>query len=300
MKKSYLFHYLLLGLMLLCLPRFASAQDQPYDSTQQVVIHTTDDNEFVGFIVSESKDLIVLRTESLGNVNIQRRIVRSIKPVAKNQIVHGQFWSENPHTTRYYFQSNGYGLRKGEGYYQNTWILFNQVSYGFTDNLTIGVGLVPLFLFGASSSPVWITPKVSIPVVKDQFNVGVGAFVGTIIGDDQSSGGFGLVYGNTTFGPREKNVTLGLGYGFANGEWSQYPTFSVSGMSRAGKKFAFISENYFISAGGETVALLSAGGRFIGRKVSIDAALIAPFTPEQGAFYALPWLGINVPFGKKM
>ncbi len=173
------------------------------------------------------------------------------------------------------------------------------MSYGFTDNLTIGIGVVPLFLFGGTASPVWITPKVSIPVVKDQFNVGVGAFVGTVIGDNENSGGFGLIYGNTTFGPREKNITLGLGYGFAYGEWSQYPTFSVSGMSRVGKKFAFISENYFISAGGETVALLSAGGRFIGRKVSIDAALVAPFASEQDFFFAFPWLGINVPFSKK-
>ena len=296
MKKSLL---LCFWAFVLCLPAVSFGQKTTPDSTAQVVVRTTDDNEFVGYVVSETADAIVLRTASMGDVNIRRRNIRRLRPVGKGQIVNGEFWSENPHTTRYYFQSNGYGLREGEGYYQNTWVFYNQVSYGITDNFTLGVGMVPLFLFGADApTPVWLTPKISIPVVKDKFNIGTGAFIGTVLGDD-GGGAFGIVYGNTTFGPRERNLTLGLGYGFAGGEWSNYPTLSLSGMARAGKKFAFISENYFLSAGSETVSIISVGGRFIGRKVSIDAALFSPIVPDQDFFFAFPWLGINVPFGKE-
>ncbi|MEZ5070324.1 MAG: hypothetical protein R2751_04985 [Bacteroidales bacterium] len=37
-----------------------------------------------------------------------------------NDLVEGEYWFSNPHATRYFFGTNGYGLEKGEGYYQNT------------------------------------------------------------------------------------------------------------------------------------------------------------------------------------
>ncbi len=64
---------------------------------------------------------------------------------------------------------------------------------GVTNYFSIGAGIVPVFLFGGGATPVWITPKFSIPVVKDKFNVGAGALVGTVLG--ASGTGFGLLYG---------------------------------------------------------------------------------------------------------
>jgi hypothetical protein len=54
-------------------------------------------------------------------------------------------------------------MNKGEGYYHNFMVFINQATYGVTDNISIGGGLVPLFLFGGLT-PVWITPKVSVPI----------------------------------------------------------------------------------------------------------------------------------------
>jgi hypothetical protein len=202
----------------------------------------------------------------------------------------------NPQATRYFWLPNGYGLKKKESYYQNVWLFFNQVSVGLTDNFSIGAGMVPLFLFAGSPTPVWITPKVSFPVVKDKFNIGAGALAGTVIGLDES--GFGLLYGLTTFGSRDKNFTLGLGWAYAGGTIANVPTISVGGMIRTGPRGYFLTENYFIGAGGETFGIISAGGRRIIKRISLDYGLFLPLAAGLDTFLAMPWLGLTVPFGK--
>ncbi|HEY3384984.1 MAG TPA: hypothetical protein VGK46_00660, partial [Saprospiraceae bacterium] len=184
--------------------------------------------------------------------------------------------------------------KKGEGYYQNVWIFFNQVSYGITDNISIGAGIVPLFLFAGASTPVWLTPKLSIPIVKDKFNVGAGALVGTVLGEEDA--GFGIAYGTTTFGNRNTNVSLGLGYGYLSGEWADVPTVSLSAMIRTGQRGYLITENYFIGTADEDAILLSFGGRRLIKNSGLDFGLLFPVNTD-GSFFAIPWLGITIPFG---
>lgn len=269
------------------------AAQQPADSTR-VMVETTDGNQYVGWIVDQNADVLVLKTDNLGEIKLPKKQIKLMRPVRTSEMVNGEYWPENPHATRYLFGPNGYGLRKGEGYYSNTWIFFNQISYGITNNFTLGAGIIPLFFFDGAASPIWITPKVSIPIKKDMFNVGVGGLFATVLGEDV--GTFGVAYGQFTIGPRDKNINFGLGYGYAGDEWASTPTISISGTYRAGKKFAFITENYIFDTGDENITLLSFGGRFIGRNLAIDAALVLP-TNTDGFLIAIPWLGINVPFG---
>jgi hypothetical protein len=295
MKKSLLLAMHFVAVFVV--PQVLYSQEIPQDTAKLYVVKMNDDNEFIGSIVSQNAEVVVLKTASLGEITIQKKNVRSITPLEKGQVVAGQDWFENPHTTRYFFGANGYSLRRGEGYYQNTWIFLNQVSYGVTNNITIGAGIVPLFIFAGASTPVWITPKVAFPIVKDKVNVGAGAFLGTVLGEEDT--GFGLLYGSTTFGPRDRNISLGIGYGFVDGEWADTPAISVSGMVRTGKKFAFMMENYFVDTGDETGAISLLGGRFIGKRIAVDAALALPISEFDEEFIAVPWLGINVPFGNR-
>lgn len=92
---------------------------------------------------------------------------------------------------------------------------------------------------------------------------------------------------------------MGLGYGFVDGEWGDTPAISVSGMVRTGKKFAFMMENYFVDSGDENLAYSLLGGRFIGKRIAVDAALVLPVSELDEGFIAVPWLGINVPFGNR-
>lgn len=266
------------------------AQETP-DTAKLWRIETIDGNEFIGVIESRDTEKITLRTEVLGLITIQMRNIKSIQEVNRQQLVQGQLWAENPQATRYFWAPNGYGLKQGEGYYQNVWVLFNQVSVGITDRVSVGLGLVPLFLFEGSATPVWITPKVSIPIKKDAFNLGAGVLAGTILGGD--SGVFGIAYGVTTFGNRDKNLTIGLGYGFADGEWASIPAISIGGMIRIGKRGYLLTENYII----EDVGIITLGGRTVWSNVSLDYGLALPISGD--GFIGIPWLGLVVPFGKK-
>lgn len=263
-------------------------------------VETTDDNNYIGVIREQDSEKIVLETPNLGKITLLRSAIHRMTPIRPEQIKNGEVWYDSPHATRYLFGPNGYGLRQGEGYYQNVWVLFNQISYGVTENFTLGVGLVPLFLF-SGPSPVWLTPKFSFPIQKDKVNLGVGALFATVLGDRDYGGGgsFGVAYGQLTIGSRDQNVNFGLGYGYAGDSWANSPTLSFSTMLRGSKKFAFVSENYLFDTGDNNVGLLSAGCRFLGRRIAIDGALVAPVGVGFDTFIAIPWLGLNVPIGAK-
>jgi len=264
------------------------------DSTSLTRVEMNDGNEFIGHIVSQDTSILILKTEKLGQLTFNKRDIVKITPINPAAIKKGEYWFENPQSTRYLWSPDGYGLKKGEGYYQNIWVLFNQVSYGVTNYFSIGAGILPVFLFGGGETPVWITPKFSIPVVKDKFNVGAGALVGTVLG--ASGTGFGLLYGLTTVGSRDMNISLGVGYGVSGSGWAKSPLISLSALARTGARGYLITENYYINMNGETLVLLSAGYRWVIKKAGLDFGLVMPITADL-TFIALPWLGLTIPFG---
>lgn len=269
------------------------------DSTLIYQIETLDGNVFVGKVVSSNESIIVLRTENFGTVEISRTNIRKMKEVEKRDVIKGEVWPENPHASRYFYLPNGYGLKAGEGYYQNTWVLFNQVSYWFTNNFSMGVGMIPAFLFGARGAPVWFTPKLSFPLVKDKWSLGTGAIVGTYFGESSGSRPVvGMIYGVTTHGTRDKNFTAGAGFAFADDQWANTPIISLGGTIRTGRKHYFLTENYFFFGDGEAGALLWLGGRFASRHLAVDYGGIIPAFPEMDRLIIIPWLSVTVPFGK--
>ena len=258
-----------------------------------VSIETTDGNEFLGEIIKEDPQSIVLKTRKFGEITISKSDIKSREKVEVQQIKEGKFWFPNPQSTRYFWSPNGYGLKKGEGYYQNIWVLWNQFSYGLSDNFSVGGGVIPLFLFGGGATPIFGTAKFSVPLVKDKVNIGGGAIVGTVLGEEGT--GFGILYGLSTYGTPDNNVTLGLGYGFAAGEWASAPMININGMFRVTSRGYFITENYYIPAAGENYFLLMLGGRWIIKKAALDYGLVFPIAGI-GSFVAIPWLGFTIPF----
>jgi hypothetical protein len=280
-------------LLALCLTTgLAFAQTEKDTSLYR--IETKDGNAFIGHILSQDGESIELETETLGIIRLKRADVVTLERIGKDQIKDGQFWFDNPQSTRYFWQNNGYGLRKGEGYYQNVWVFFNQFTYGITDNWSVGAGIVPLFLFAGAETPVWLSTKVAIPIVKDKFNLGAGGLGGTLIGAEGA--GFVFAYGTATLGSRDRNVSLGLGYGLAGGEFVDVPLISLSGMWRTGQRGYLMTENYLVSTSEDTFVMLSFGGRRMIKNAGLDFGLWFPFDTD--AFVAIPWLGVSIPFGR--
>jgi len=261
----------------------------------QYRIETLQGNVFTGEVISQNEESIVLSTQDLGEITIARANIRSMREIDPSQFRDGEYWYENPQPTRYFFATNARGIRRGQGYYQNTWIFFNNVNVGLTKNFSLGAGIVPMFLFGASATPIWILPKLSIPLGQDNIHLAAGGLFGGILGEDGT--GLGFAYGVATIGGSDHNLSLGLGFGYAGGDWSNTPFVNVSGMTRLGRTTYLLSENYFFSAGDENLALLSIGIRFATERLAVDFGLFRP-TDIEGSFIGIPWLGITIPFGK--
>jgi hypothetical protein len=287
---------LFLFIITISLNRNCNGQNLP-DSTKTLRIETRDGNIFIGSVVAEDSLTLVLKTEHLGEIEIPWTYIKSTTRLKEVKEVGGAIWLPNPQSSRYYWAPNGYGLEKGTSYYQNIWILYNQFSAGITNNFSIGAGMLPLFLFAGASTPLWIVPKFSIPVVENKVNIGTGAFLGTILGEQ--TGLFGLLYGTTTFGSRDKNISVGLAYGFADDQWQKAPVINVSSLIRTGPKAYFITENYVITIDQKLLVLISAGGRSIIRNIGLDYSLWIPIGSVLESFVAIPFLGVTIPIGKK-
>jgi len=271
------------------------------DTTVLYRIETIDGNEFSGMILYQDSTRLKLLTDNYGEITIRQADIKRKEALMQSQFKAGRVWYPNYQDTRYFWAPNGYGLRKGEAYYQNAWILYNQASVAVSNNFSIGGGMVPLFLFAGAPTPVWIVPKVSIPVISDKFNIGVGALAGVVISGEDFNiehPWFALLYGVGTVGSRDNNLSLGLAYGYAGGGWAKKPIINLSVMLRASPKSYFLSENYYISIDDENIVIISLGGRTITRHIGLDYGLFVPFYSDMEFFVAIPWIGITVPLGK--
>jgi hypothetical protein len=265
------------------------------DSTL-VKIVTKDQNEFVGIIISEDDEKIILKTDSFGDISIKKDVIIKRTEIDPSKIIGGELWDDNPQATRYLWTPNGYGLKSGEGYYQNIWVLYNQVSLGLSDNFSFSFGIIPLFLFGAGldANPLWIVPKVSIPIVEDKVNFSGGAFMG-ILG--QSDSGFGILFSTLTIGDRNQNLNFGIGWGYAGGDWGDYPIINLSGMLRVTSRGYLLTENYLLRFGDDSdMTVISFGLRYMVKKVGLDFGLYIPMSNQMDEFFALPVLGVTIPF----
>ena len=293
--KKILLNFILTTIFLISIPVLSKAQNNQ-DSIKSR-IETKDGNEYIGIIKEHLADKIRIKTEKLGEITILTADIKTISEVSQANFKNGTYWLDNPQSTRYFWAPNGYNLKQGEGYYQNVWVLFNQAVYGITNHFSAGIGTVPLFLFASPYTPAWITAKFSIPVVENKFNLGAGALMGTVIGE--SNTGFGILYGIATFGSKDQNLNIGLGWGYADGEIASNPTVNISGMIRTGAKGYFITENYFIGTPDNFIVLMSLGGRRIIKHTGLDFGAFIPLGKDVDSFIAIPWLGLTIPFGTK-
>lgn len=129
-------------------------QDTAENEKQYVHIRTTDGNRYEGKVVLDQGEVIEIETQILGKIRIQKEDIRNIKFYNANQ-KHLKAYSVNRHlqSSRYFLLANGYGLRKNEGYFQNASLLINRASYGITDHISVGAGVIPLVFLQEHQRP---------------------------------------------------------------------------------------------------------------------------------------------------
>lgn len=264
---------------------------EPIDSTKIYKIELKDGSIYIGSILQKDSVSLVLRTLSIPKIEIPVSSVKSIDEVDKSNFKNGSYWYPNPHATRYFYAPSAIGLKKGEGYYQNTYLLLNSFNVGITNHISIGGGLELLSTFIAKDPIFFITPKVGFKV-SEKFHAGGGLLFTRIPGTT-----LGTIYGTGTYGSKDHNITSSLGWGFVDGEFSQRPILTLSGMTRISKRAALVSENWLIPTDGY-YGLFSYGVRFFGEKIAVDLAFINNRDIAELIIIGIPFVSFTVKFGK--
>ncbi|MBO6494152.1 MAG: hypothetical protein JJ978_01185 [Roseivirga sp.] len=239
---------------------FTHAQEQSSSKdTQLVIVYLEDKSEITGELISENETEIVINSASLGLLTFQQSEVKRVV------YLDGKGRMPNPNPTRYFIGQSAYTHEKGEGYYQNIYGLFNLVSYGITDRLSVigGVELISLY----SGNPIlFANAKYGIPVAP-KLNLAASVSYLTVAGSLTELSA-GTINGLVTYGSKEHHLTVGTGYAFANGEIDSSGVLTIGGITRLNKRFALLTENYILTSGEE--AIISGGVRYIAKKLTID------------------------------
>ncbi|MBA3900610.1 MAG: hypothetical protein H0X62_10435 [Bacteroidetes bacterium] len=270
MKKLFLLNLLMLTLI----SNQAISQENPteIEKSQTIYVITKNDGtEYIGKLLSDDGREVLIETEALGKIYIHKDSIRSIVEVKDSrQIIHGEYRSSSPFTSRYIFTNNALPIKKGENYAMVN--LFGpEAHFALTDNFNVGV--ISTWI----ASPFILALKYSIKTNDPNVNFSIGTLMGTsgYLNTFRSYGGVHWL--SMTLGDRMNNLTFSGGYlylqpgGRNNPEPGTYyntypragnslnpltkgPVFSVAGIARVGAKASFVFDSMLSSTKGFTTA----------------------------------------------
>ncbi|MCB0643416.1 MAG: hypothetical protein KDC44_17320 [Phaeodactylibacter sp.] len=189
----------------------------------------------------------------------------------------------------------GFGLGKGNFEFRNIEIFYNEVSYGLTDFLDIGVSVLPFFALNALSVNVKAHADVG-----DFLHLGLGVnnyFVFELFGGQT----FALAqsFGSVTIGTPDHFLNLATGYGFPLLESTAASTTLAVGTSlRTADRWRFMAESMYVSSfrSGSPIFLTTAMSWFNQRN-RLDFGLTTVIITEfDGWVIPVPYISYNLKF----
>ena len=280
---------LLFGLLLTCtntLSVFAQEEEARVDSVNVRVV-LVDGSSYVGILIADTDTELSLETTAGVLMTIPRERIKSV-----DSLVGKRFFRLDPNLTRLLFAPTARPVKSGHGYLAIYELFFPFVAIGVGNIATLagGISLLP----GSSEQLLYVAPKVTI-VHTTGLSFAAGGIVGTVT---RHEGNAGLVFGLGTFGKPEASVTVGVAYGFVEGDFLTQPVLLLAGDYQISNSVKLISENY-IFPGLEDGIVVTGGIRFFGDRLAADLALITAPTvlDEMEGWPFLPWLGFAYNFG---
>ncbi len=268
------------------------------NKTYQITLK--DGSTISGKIILDTGNEVVIQSTTLGELHLLKENIRSLIPVAAINERPTGLWFENPNPTKYLLGSSAIPAEKNTGYYQNTWIFVNTFNYAFTDFFSVSGGFEIISLLAGGEGPYafFINPKMSFKVA-DNFYAGGSILYANTLRTIEDFGGLATFNAFATYGNKNNNITGAIGWGSADGRFSSSPLVTISGMVRASKRIAFVSENWIIpgeSESGNYYGIISYGIRFLSDRTSIDLAFINNPDIASDIIIGIPWLDFVINF----
>lgn len=136
MKTTLLFSFCLIFCLMSSISAWAqiTGSDIPESPDVTVEVILLNNTRHTGNVISATDEELELRTDS-GRIFIELSSIRSIRELDLNR--RSTSWFENPNTSRLFFSPTARPLNKGDGYYQNIYVFFNNLAYAVTDNIAL-------------------------------------------------------------------------------------------------------------------------------------------------------------------
>jgi hypothetical protein len=269
-------------------------------------ITLNDGSVITGKLIQITENEIVISSSTIGEMRLQKTKIKEMNPILAIDEKKSGIWFANPNPSKYLLGNSAIPPEKNSGYYQNTWIFFNSFSYAFAKNFSVSAGfeLFSIMAKGDGVYAFYINPKVSFPVA-DNFYLGGNILYANTLKTVADFGGLATFNAFATYGNRNNNLTAAIGWGMANGEFSSTPLITISGMVRASRRIAFVSENWLVPGVNSDsdvegdqgyYGIFSYGIRFLGEKTSIDLAFINNPDIAKKIVIGIPWLDFVINF----
>lgn len=215
-----------------------NAQENPKDTTTYLVTTTTG-IQYIGTIVSDDGRELLIETKTIGRLYIAKAKVKSISKIKESSLkkIEEDYSEEeeevsldNPFSTRYYFTTNCFPVKKRENY---AMIHLYGPEVHFSVSNRFSVGIMSTWI----ASPIALALKYTFPTKNEKLNFGLGTILGNTGYINQGRGFGGLHWGMVTLGDRDNNLTISAGIAYINAGSNIYTPGTYS-------SFAQIPFNY--------------------------------------------------------
>ncbi len=226
-------------MLLICLSTIFS---QTNEIGKKYIYEFRDGTTIIGTFVKTESGNIYINDDNGEEVYIPKVMIAQTHQVTADNLRDGEYWFPNLHDTRYFFSPTAYGLKEGEGYFNNVYYLLWQFQWGVTDELSIGGGTSFLGM------PATLNMKYAYNVANN-VNMATGYFwIGNLFWPGEDRTLVSLPYTVMTFGSKESNFTFGAGYNTSD-TWSDGNnlTLNFGATLRAARRFSFIAEAWIFS-----------------------------------------------------
>ncbi len=256
-------------------------------NNQLVEIETKDGNIFLGTIIKESDEGIILKTQDGIQISVPNSSIKNLSKIETTE-VEGQVWRADPNKSMYLFAPSAFPIEKQKVYCRDFCLVFPSYNRGFGNNFSLQAGAFVFPGMQFDNIPIVLSGKFSLPELG-LARLATGMMYISVPGQSTSFGA-GFAFGSATIGNRFTHFTASLGWGYFRdeNEWdfAEKPILVLASNIRVLNSFAVIAEYWLPPEVDDPTNLpIALSGRFIGRRFAVDI----------GGFFTKDMEGIPLP-----
>ena len=252
-----------------------------------VEVETKDGNIFLGTIIKESDEGIILKTQDGIRISVPNSSIKNLSKIETTE-VEGQVWRADPNKSMYLFAPSAFPIEKQKVYCRDFCLVFPSYNRGFGNNFSLQAGAFVFPGMQFDNIPIVLSGKFSLPELGPA-RLATGMMYISVPGQSTSFGA-GFAFGSATIGNRFTHFTASLGWGYFRdeNEWdfAEKPILVLASNIRVLNSFAVVAEYWLPPEVDDPTNLpIALSGRFIGRRFAVDI----------GGFFTKDMEGIPLP-----